>query len=189
MIKIAITPEIPNVNETAYIAAILDAGWDYVHLRHPSLSKLEMKTLLHSIPQRFHDRLKLHSHFDLTKEFYLGGLHLNSRSSSAPISYAGKISRSCHTIEELADSQRYEYVMLSPIYNSLSKKGYNAAFTDAELRSISAKNVIALGGVTANCLKHLQQYNFAGFAMLGYLFQSANNNELISRLNLIETNL
>ena len=33
MMKIAITPPVPIADEHEYIVAILEDGWDYVHLR------------------------------------------------------------------------------------------------------------------------------------------------------------
>ncbi len=110
MMKIAITPPVPIVDEHEYIVAILEDGWDYVHLRHPSATTHDMRRLIEAIPQRLHNRLKLHGHFELLNEFNLGGIHLNSRCPEAPRLYSGKISRTCHAIDEAERFGDMEYV-------------------------------------------------------------------------------
>lgn len=171
MIRIAITLPEPAVGENRMIARMLDDGdFDIVHLRHPSLSWREMRDIIERIPQRLHSRLRLHGHFDLTNEFNLGGLHLNRRCPVAPVSYRGALSRSCHSVDEVIGSTDCDYVTLSPIFDSISKAGYRAAFSPEELHRldcVAAPKIIALGGITPTTLHRLAAYNFAGYAMLG----------------------
>ncbi len=172
MLRIAITPEaIDEAKEHLHVRAILDAGWDRVHLRHPSASLADMRRLIERIPQRYHRHLVLHGHFELTNSFNLGGLHLNHRCPAPPALYSGPLSRSCHSIAELRASEGMAYVTLSPIFDSISKPGYGSRFTLAELRELDdiSTPVIALGGVTAEQIPALSDYNFRGFAMLGAL--------------------
>ena len=49
MIRVAITPVEIFEEEVAFITTILDAGWNYVHLRHPEASIDEMRQLIGSI--------------------------------------------------------------------------------------------------------------------------------------------
>lgn len=171
LLRIAITPEEADpAVEAADITALLNRGWTAVHLRHPRASLRDMRRLIEAIPQRHHPRLRLHGHFDLAADFNLGGLHLNGRCPEAPRWYGGSISRSCHSVDEVIEADGYDYVTLSPIFDSVSKPGYLAAFTDAELSrlaGIDTPAVIALGGVTAERIDLLRRYNFAGYAMLG----------------------
>lgn len=187
MIKIAITPEVETKNESRFIMEILDAGWNYVHLRRPSASITEIRKLIESLPQRYHERLRLHGHFELINEFNLGGLHLNHRCPAAPELYRGKCSRSCHSLKDISNSDDCDYVTLSPIFDSISKHGYKAAFSEEELLAINRDNVIALGGVNAKRIDVIKRYPFAGFAMLGFLFNSRDTDELKSKLKLIDT--
>lgn len=188
MIKIAITPEKNFISEIEYIITILDAGWDYVHIRHPHSTIQDIRKIIIQIPEKYHSNLKLHDNFNLTEEFKLGGLHLNHRNHVAPPNYSGKISKSCHSIEELNTNLNiYEYVTLSPIYDSISKKGYVSNFTPSQLDYIPNDKVIALGGVTPERINSIKRYPFIGFAMLGYLFESKNINELKHKLNLINS--
>lgn len=172
MLRVAITPELTDeAREHLHVRAILDAGWDRVHLRHPSAQLADMRRLIERIPQRYHQRLVVHGHFELVNSFNLGGLHLNRRCPTPPALYRGPLSRSCHSISEAADSKGMTYVTLSPIFDSISKEGYGRRFTDSELRQLDGVTtpVIALGGVTARLIPALRDYNFSGFAMLGAL--------------------
>lgn len=90
------------------------------------------------------------------------------------------VSRSCHSIAEV---QKYKdscnYLFLSPIYDSISKEGYGAAFSRTDLKraadeGIIDKKVYALGGVSAEHLPELQELGFGGAAVLGALWQSAS---------------
>ena len=111
MMRIAVTGTDPRHDEGEWIATILREGWDAVHLRHPAASLSEMRRLIESVPQQFHSRLRLHGHFELINEFNVGGLHLNRRCPAPPANYRGGLSRSCHTIEEIATADSHlEYV-------------------------------------------------------------------------------
>ncbi len=189
MIRIAITPEAELPREAEMIEAILDAGWDYVHLRHPQASERDMRRLIEALPQSRRRQLKLHSHFNLAEEYGLGGVHLNSRNPAAPEGYSGLISYSCHSIEEATEAKGCEYVTLSPIFDSISKQGYTAAFSHEQLLAIPAGRVIALGGVTAEQIDAVKCYPFAGFAMLGYLFNSRDISELKDKLETINSKI
>ncbi len=105
MMRIAVTGTDPRHDEGEWIATILREGWDAVHLRHPAASLSEMRRLIESVPQQLHSRLRLHGHFELINEFNVGGLHLNRRCPAPPANYRGGLSRSCHTVEEIAEAE------------------------------------------------------------------------------------
>lgn len=170
-IKIAITAENFMENEAEMIEKILSSGIEYVHIRKPAASRDDIKGLLEKIDPSFYSRLKLHDHFDLAANYRLGGVHLNSRNPAAPAGLL-KISRSCHSVNEINEvylsATEYEYVTLSPIFDSISKKGYVSAFNLDDLTDkICSKNVIALGGVTPEHFPVLKKAGFYGAAMLG----------------------
>ena len=171
LMRVAITPvPIEFDNEPYVIIRLLDNGWDMLHLRHPDATLRDMRRIVEAVPQKYHCRLRLHGHFELINEFNIGGLHLNRRCPVVPSNYSGKISRSCHSVQEVVDSVECDYVTLSPIFDSVSKGGYRSAFTHDELMRLDgvvAPKVIALGGVTPERIKELSRYNFAGYAVLG----------------------
>ena len=146
----------------------------YIHLRKPGSSYGEMENLIQDIKPEFHPFLKLHDHFSLIEKFELGGIHLNSRN---PVAFpnAAQISKSIHHPAEIKDTEDLNYFFLSPIFDSISKKGYKAAFNPEELPSfISGKRAIALGGVTPDKFLMLKNLGFYGGALLSYFFPQGN---------------
>lgn len=167
-ITIVITAPGEVSDEAARISELLSSGKaDFVHIRKPDSSLRDVRNLIEEIPQPLRSRLRLHGHFALLDEFSLAGAHLNSRCPDAPYN-ARSITRSCHSLSELHDLERYEYVTLSPIYDSISKSGYTSAF---DVRALKGKlppgKVIALGGVTPDRFPALREAGFAGAALLG----------------------
>lgn len=170
-LKIAITKPDFISGEAAMIERLLDGGIDYVHIRKPGASLRDVKNLIEDIPYRLRKRLRLHGHFELLNEFNLGGVHLNSRCQAAPPA-ALLISRSCHSMKEIEDYDKFEYITLSPIYDSISKPGYLSAFDLNKIKEkIKGKNVIALGGVVPEKFGQLKEAGFAGAAMLGCVWE------------------
>ena len=75
---------------------------------------------------------------------------------------------------KLFKKNKYEYVFLSPIFNSISKQNYNTKFTLHELHQASDiglidSKVIALGGITPDNIATTMQLGFGGAAVLGYI--------------------
>ncbi len=170
---VAITLEDFFPGEARAIEAALDGGYDLVHLRKPGASEQEIISILEELPAECRARIVLHSHFNLAARYGLYGIHLNSRCSVVPDGFLGSISRSCHTLEEV---EQYKgccnYLFLSPIFDSISKKGYASAFSDETLKRAAEEGVIdsrvyALGGVTPERLSWLEELGFGGAAMLG----------------------
>ena len=168
---IAITSPYFIENEGAIISNIIEKGEaDLIHIRKPQSAKDEVRKLIRDISPQLHHRLKLHDHFSLMDEFNLAGIHLNNRNPE-PYPNAKNISKSLHYISELDTIEEYDYVTLSPIFDSISKNGYTSSFDLDTLASfIKNKNVIALGGVTPFKIPLLKEKGFYGAAMLGYFF-------------------
>lgn len=159
--------------EIEMVTALFRAGLQFLHLRKPGLLAHELETFIEAIPEKFRNRVVLHSHFHLVAKYGLRGIHLNSRDGEIPDGYRGHISRSCHSFDEI---KRYkescDYLFLSPVYDSISKEGYKASFTKEELvnahrEGIIDEKVIALGGVTMDKFRELSCLGFGGVAMLG----------------------
>lgn len=185
---IAITREVVEIDESCRICNLIDAGFDYVHIRKPALQKNEMQQFIESIPTRYYNRLKLHDHFDLADKYDLAGIHLNSRNRTAPTGFQKHVSKSCHAIEELRDIDRFEYVFLSPIFDSISKQGYKARFSKDELENSSnliSEKVMALGGVADKHIPYLQKIGFGGCALLGYLPWADDYLSFVQKINSI----
>ncbi len=169
---IAITAPWSVKNEVAKICNILyNNEADLVHVRKPDWDIRQTAALLSKIPSELYPRLKLHDHFSLLTKFQLGGVHLNSRSGEAPANTAS-VSRSFHSVDQLSQAMQYDYVTLSPIFDSISKTAYRSAFSLHELKPlIFGRNIVALGGVTPDKFPILKETGFIGAAMLGYFWK------------------
>ncbi len=175
---IVITSPEPVEGEAKKITALLEAGIDYVHIRKPEASSRDIKNLIEDIPYRYRSQLRLHGHFHLFDEFNLAGAHLNSRCPHAPAT-AVSITRSCHTEKELEHTENFEYVTISPVFNSISKKGYTQRFDLDSLERIAGYGkIVALGGVTPDKLNFLKEKGFYGAALLGYIWNNDFNKAL-----------
>lgn len=144
---------------------------DIIHLRKPYSNLEKLEKLIKGIPEEFYPRLRLHDHFSLMDKYGLGGVHLNSRNPEPP-SPNCNTSKSIHTIQELNLAAEFDYVTLSPIFDSISKPGYLAQFNLEDLKKhLHDRKVIALGGVTPEKFMLLKQTGFKGAAMSGYFFK------------------
>lgn len=163
--------------EATLLTSLFRNGLQTLHLRKPQASVADIRRLLQAVPPDCHPRIVLHDHFSLTQEFPLKGIHLNRRNPLPPQGYEGSVSRSCHSLPEVeAFKSRCDYLFLSPVFNSISKQGYQAAFTEKELKQAAEAGIIddkvmALGGIEAGCLPQLKGWHFGGAAFLGDIWK------------------
>ena len=66
-------------------------------------------------------------------------------------------------------------MLLSPVFDSISKKDYHANYTPEEIRKahkagIIDKKVIALGGIDIDNIRQVKDYGFGGAAIMGALW-------------------
>jgi thiamine-phosphate pyrophosphorylase len=174
-------------DEAAIMCEMLAGGLSRLHLRKPRFSQSQMADLIAQLPARYHAQLVLHSHPGLVAEMKLGGRHLttsarNALTSRPKLTPDQTLSTSFHTLAEIRRHRRkYDYVFLSPIFNSLSKSAYPARFElstviealrQLRLRGGYAPQVLALGGIETNKLTAVREAGFAGAAVLGAVWQS-----------------
>lgn len=159
--------------EESVIPHLLQLGVDIVHIRKPSATPEQLALLLDSLPKWCYDRLVVHDCLELANKYHLRGIHLNRRNHTIPDNFSGSLSMSCHSLEEVEiKKDMAEYVFLSPIFNSISKSGYNSAFSKEELHNAMKQGtidhkVIALGGVSAANIDTVKDLGFGGAALLG----------------------
>ena len=174
-------PDAVVENEVERITAMLESGSiDRVHIRKPSMSATDMSRLISDIPRILHSRISIHSNPELLKEFNSIGWHFSETRQDTVC--AGTRSRSCHSTAEAAEwVERCDYVMLSPVFDSISKPGYlSARFNpDKEIICNCSGKVIALGGVTPRQIPSLKDRGYGGAAMLGYAWKTEINKLII----------
>lgn len=164
--------------EAEIINTLFHSGLSRLHLRKPKATYSQMEEIINCIDKRYYDRIVVHDHHELAVKYNLGGIHINSRNRERPIGYNGSVSCSCHSISELKDKRdEFDYLSLSPIFNSISKEGYQSNFTASQLIKARKDGIIddkvyALGGVDADNISLLGHYGFGGAMILGYMWDN-----------------
>ncbi|WP_187261695.1 thiamine phosphate synthase [Pontibacter beigongshangensis] len=176
---ILITTPVPFAGEIPLVCQLLELGLETLHVRKPGFSYREMRDYLNEIPLPYHRRLMLHSHHELAQEYQVKGLHFPEAARTGTANMPKQqllFSTSFHTLEELQQPQPlFDYAFLSPIFNSISKEGYQAAFATADLEhalQCAKLPVVALGGVSMDNLAVVREMGFAGAAVLGAVWQA-----------------
>ena len=171
--------------EADMVNTLFANGMQRLHLRKPGASEQEMAEWIGRIDLPFRQKIIVHDHHRLLRTMGLGGIHLNARNPEAPAWFSAErqkrrsvtLSRSCHSLEEIAQWKGVcDYLFLSPIFDSISKGGYTSAFTRETLLQayhdgLFSKPVYALGGVSADNIRSIYDYGFAGAAVIGSLWQ------------------
>ena len=178
---VVITPEELVQNETEIINALFKEGLDLLHIRKPFINSEEMKDFIQNIHSEFHHQLVLHSHHDLAERFNISRFHFREidRRNDLFKSFTDKtISTSVHDIEtfnELSDD--WEYAFISPVFPSISKKGYGEnsnILNEIQKRNNSNVKLIALGGIHENNVSGVFNSRVDGVALLGAIWESNN---------------
>lgn len=173
---IAITSPKVIEDDVFLIQRLLEKGIDTIHLRKPDSGIHECRKLLEALASNQRSKIIIHDYPELYKEFSLKGIHVNKNVPCLPSDYKGYRTSSCHSLEEVQRyKNEYDYVFLSPIFDSISKVGYRSGLTKEELLEASAagiidEKVIALGGVTFDKIPYLKTLNFGGAAMIGGIY-------------------
>lgn len=169
---IVITDPVFFNGEAEILNQLFEAGLTRLHLRKPQTGKEELKKLITEIDLNFRRFITIHYHPDLVTEMELGGIQYAYPEIPDHINLADtKVSCSLHKWEELKEVQeKIDYCFMSPVFNSISKFGYQA---NEELMQVPAfaRNVYALGGITEANYERLLDNGYSGIAVLGYLWE------------------
>lgn len=187
---IVISPTKTTDNEISVVCQLFKSGLQTLHLRKPGYSAKKLKEYLQSIPKEYHNRIVIHSHHKLALKFNLQGIHYTSKDRKFNwkrrwLKYKimrknpyHTVSTSFHKIMSLDQDQgSWDYVFLSPIFDSISNKDYQSGFNEFNLKKALDRtllNVIALGGIDTERIPQILEYNFFGCALLGTIWESEN---------------
>ncbi|MBS2099922.1 thiamine phosphate synthase [Carboxylicivirga linearis] len=195
MRPIVITHPSQLSNEFEAINALFENGLEILHVRKPDFNKEKLQQWIKSVDERFHKHIMIHSHLSLVEEMNLKGVHFTSYNRHLLDKYIDcnyQKSTSTHSLDELKQwGEHVDYAFLSPVFESISKKGYmptiklNAIhnFLDTKCKV----PVIALGGIDSHNADKVKEAGFEGLAILGSLWsefeKDHNINKLIRRYN------
>ncbi|MPS63557.1 MAG: thiamine phosphate synthase [Chryseobacterium sp.] len=176
---VIITPEKQVHKETEIINELFREGLDLLHIRKPFINSEEMTEFIKKINPEFHHQLVLHSHHHLAEDFDISRLHFREidRRNDLHQSFKDKIiSTSVHDIETFNElGNEWEYAFVSPVFPSISKKGYgenSIILNDIIRRENSKVKLIALGGINENNILEVFSNDIDGVALLGAIWEN-----------------
>lgn len=195
---IVVSPQSSDENEIETVKALFDEGLDLFHLRKPSYSRKKLERYIKEIPSEFRSKIVLHTHHTLAIKYKLKGIHLTRMDRKKEfISYLKvkylkflksdiTVSATFHNLANIYENTNndYDYVFLSPIFDSISKSGYQSGFNFHSLKIAMLKTeqkVIAIGGIELNKIDQINNLGFSGIALVGTIWKSTDPvNEFIA---------
>lgn len=180
---IVVSPPDYFEGEADLINRFFTEGLSLLHLRKPVNDSNQFIDLMEEIDPAFYPQIVIHQHHELAEEFSLNRLHypehfrklLGTDEITELLNAGYKLSSSIHQLDVLPDFDFLEYVFFGPVFNSISKTGYQTVLPDDFVLPPHELKVFAIGGVTESRLKQLQQMNFDGAAVLGTLWHQQNS--------------
>ncbi len=182
---VLITSEENLRDEKEQIIHFFENGLPFLHVRKPGMAEEELKSWLSQFEEKYHQRMVLHQHHRLAEIFPLKGIHLKESFRCKQEDLAEyvqqykmnglTVSSSFHDRENLKnETSHFDYVFLSPVFNSVSKKRYEGRTFNVEKLP---QKVIALGGIEAGRISKTKEMGYAGVAVLGAVWLAENRNK------------
>ncbi|CAM1362087.1 Thiamine phosphate pyrophosphorylase [Tenacibaculum litoreum] len=180
---VLIAPEKDIPNEINILQQLFEEGLDYYHFRKPDKNYEEHVAYLSQIDEKYHNSIVTHYFHELINEFNLKGIHFqeqkrvdsleNGSEYFIGLNMLGKtMSSSFHEPEELANCDiEFDYHLLSPVFSSISKKGYEGRGFDVNHID---KTIIGMGGINTNTIQETIELGFQGIGVLGGVWNTEN---------------
>tara|TARA_B110001450_G_scaffold34542_1_gene29967 strand:- start:1820 stop:2419 length:600 start_codon:yes stop_codon:yes gene_type:complete len=180
---VLISPEKDIKNEIVILNQLFDAGLEFYHLRKPLKNIKEYSDYLNKIEVKYHNRIVVHEFHELINDFNLKGIHFQEQKRRDHIDNPGQyfknlnmfgktISSSFHELEELENCEfEFDYHLLSPVFSSISKKGYEGKGFNVKN---SDKLIIGMGGVDLSTISDIFKLGFKGIGVLGGVWNMQN---------------
>ena len=173
-------------DEAELINSLFREGLLCLHIRKQGSGEEDFAYLLSQIEPDFLDRIAVHQHHNLAKEFGIKGLHFTEkdRKMTAPEIFKSLknsnliLSTSIHELAEMDNlSPAFSYTFFGPVFDSISKTGYKSVLPDdfyirPEIKKIP---IIGLGGISSKNFEKVCAMNFDGAAVLGTLWNEPEN--------------
>ncbi|MNJ85542.1 Thiamine-phosphate synthase [compost metagenome] len=168
--------------ETTIVNELFRAGLDLFHIRKYEAGEEELKAFIEAVDPEYRERLVLNHHHDLGLSLGLKRVHYSERDRKTweetnwtEINPETVYSTSVHSMEEYNElPEHFSYAFLSPVFDSISKPGYEAKSFDFSKKKERATKLIGLGGIQSENTAEAIQLGFDGVALLGAIWKSEN---------------
>lgn len=170
---IVISHEKDVQDEVALTNDLFDAGLELFHLRKPHWNLEQQRRFLSGMKKENLEKISVHQHHETISEFGLKYCHVKERERQGVKRTAGLCySTSFHNYPDLqSENHLWDYCFLSPLFNSISKKGYRSAFPpEFHIERKLCRRVFALGGITKDNIEEVFKKQFYGATILGTIW-------------------
>ena len=183
---VLIAPEKDIPNEIEILQQLFEEGLEYYHFRKPDKNYEEHVAYLNQIDKKYHDRIVTHYFHELINKFNLKGIHFqeqkridaleNGSEYFIGLDMIGKtMSSSFHEPSALANCDiEFDYHLLSPVFSSISKKGYEGRGFDVNHID---KTIIGMGGINTDTIQKTLELGFQGIGVLGGVWNTESSVE------------
>ena len=171
--------------EGAIINRLFESGLSCFHMRKPDMRPKELLTLLLTIDIQFWPFIAWHQHHDLAISMGSKRLHFSEKmrnmTDQETLVERKKegytLSTSIHRISELKHICDFDYTFFGPVFNSISKPGYETSLRDDFVIKKSGKpiRIFALSGVSDTNIEQVRKMNFDGAGLLGAIWNDPEN--------------
>lgn len=141
---IVISSPAPLPDEIKLVIRLFENGMRNFQIHKPGLPKQALDNFIREIPDKYRKKTFLHDDFP-----------------------------KFHSLQELNEYEhKFRYAFLSPVFESISKKGYRQDFDLHQLKeAIKGRSIIALGGIDEDKVETCRNLGFAGVAVLGAIWE------------------
>ena len=181
MLVVVSDPEM-QVGEADMINELFLRGMEIFHLRKPGSKREEMESIVMQIESRYHGRMVLHQHRELTpgssvrRHYSEMERKMNHDAEWRKMKTNGMIlSTSIHKIKDADDLfPFFDYAFLGPVFDSISKSDYRSTIRqDLKLEKQQTK-LIAIGGISISNVEKTFAMGFDGIAVCGAIWRSGS---------------
>ncbi len=163
--------------EIKLIKALFENGLTNLHLRKPDYALYDMDEMIQKIPEKYHQRIIVHKHFELIKKFDLGGVYvspyLNECLPDYLLPHHVKVSF-CMNIDDLfAYDGKFDKLVIGPVFRSISNPTvYYSRYSQKQLKTLFSENsfsskILAIGGINHHNADMAFNMGFDGIVSLG----------------------
>lgn len=186
MLVVISSPGSPT-EEVKAVKALLEEGMEIFHVRKPQWTENQVRNFLQKFTAGERSHMVMHRLPALQKDLEMKGYHFSTEELEHPEQVqqaAGELDKREQTasasFHQFAEAERYpvlfDYVFLSPVFDSISKSGYLQNSSLQNLKGNLKQTPLALGGIDAFTIPKLAESGYAGAALLGALWQQFDGN-------------
>ena len=188
---VVLAPENDIPNEIEILHQLFQEGLEWYHLRKPNKNYQEHCKYLEQIDEQYHNKIVTHHFHTLINDYNLKGIHFTEQKRIDHIDNPGyyfkelnmfgkTISSSFHDPQELDDCYfEFDYHLLSPVFDSISKQGYKGRGFDVNHID---KTIIGLGGVSLDNVTILHTLGYNGVGVLGAIWNSQESVSILRKI-------